>query len=168
MNIELILLVLIVGIGATFFLDLWALFLKRVFAIPSLNYCLVGRWVGHMSGGRLVHQETIMQSVSKPFECHIGWLFHYVVGIAFSAVLVAILSPEWLVKPTLLPAVVFGLITVVVPFFIMQSSLGLGVAAPNTPNPKQARLRSLMAHAAFGVGLYITALLVSLLWLGHA
>lgn len=163
MNIELILFILIIGIGATFCMDLWALFLNRVFAVPSLNYCLVGRWVVHVGNGRFAHQ-TIMQSDSKPFECYIGWLFHYGVGIVFAGVLVAILSPEWLEKPTLLPAVIFGLITVIFPFFIMQPLFGLGIAASSTPNPKETRLRSLMAHASFGVGLYIAALLLSLLY----
>ena len=32
-----------VGLGATLFMDVWALLLKRVFSIPSANYCLVGR-----------------------------------------------------------------------------------------------------------------------------
>lgn len=36
-----------VGIGATLAMDLWNLFLKRVFSIPSLNYCLLGRWLRH-------------------------------------------------------------------------------------------------------------------------
>ncbi|NUM80769.1 hypothetical protein HUU42_08185 [bacterium] len=29
------------------------LFLKRTFGIPSLNYCLLGRWLLHMSTGLL-------------------------------------------------------------------------------------------------------------------
>jgi hypothetical protein len=45
----------------------------------------------------------------------------------------------------------------------MQPLFGLGIAASRVANPTQARLRSLMNHAAFGVGLYIFGLLVS--WL---
>ncbi|WP_081960597.1 DUF2938 family protein [Nitrincola sp. A-D6] len=37
----------------------------------------------------------------------------------------------------------------------------MGVAAAKTPSPMQARLRSLIAHAAFGCGLYISALVLS-------
>jgi DUF2938 family protein len=32
-----------IGIGATLVMDLWNLFLKHTFSIPSLNYCLLGR-----------------------------------------------------------------------------------------------------------------------------
>jgi hypothetical protein len=33
----------LVGLGATLLIDLWALFLRRAFSIPSLSYCLLGR-----------------------------------------------------------------------------------------------------------------------------
>ncbi|TIP86738.1 MAG: DUF2938 domain-containing protein, partial [Mesorhizobium sp.] len=36
-----------IGAGATAMMDLWGLFLKRAFAIPSLDYAWVGRWIGH-------------------------------------------------------------------------------------------------------------------------
>jgi hypothetical protein len=49
-----------------------------------------------------------------------------------------------------------------VPFFVMQPAFGAGVAASKTPRPAQARLRSLMTHGVFGVGLYAGAWLVSL------
>jgi hypothetical protein len=66
-------------------------------------------------------------------------------------------SSDWLLRPTVLPALLFGIGTVLVPFFVMHPSFGLGLAAAKTPNPLQARLRSLMAHTAFGVGLYVCA-----------
>jgi hypothetical protein len=53
------------------------------------------------------------------------------------------------------------LATVLFPFLIMQPSLGLGVAASRTPNPMQARLKSLVTHTVFGIGLYLSALGVS-------
>ena len=44
-----------VGIGATLVMDLWNVFLRRAFSIPSLNYCLLGRWLRHMPGGTFRH-----------------------------------------------------------------------------------------------------------------
>ena len=44
-----------VGLGATLLMDLWNLFLNRAFRIPSLNYCLLGRWLRHMPGGTFRH-----------------------------------------------------------------------------------------------------------------
>jgi hypothetical protein len=59
------------------------------------------------------------------------------------------------------PALVFGVATVAFPFFIMHPSFGLGIASSKAPNPAQARLRSLVNHAVFGAGLYVSALAIS-------
>ena len=165
MEVSLFVSIVFVGVGATLIMDLWAFFLKRAFAIPSLNYCLVGRWLAHMSEGRFAHQ-GIGQSEPSFLECHVGWVAHYLIGVAFAAALVAITSPAWLLEPAIIPAVLFGLVAV--PFLFMQPSFGLGVAASKTPNPKQARVRSLMAHASFGVGLYIAAMALSFIVPTHA
>jgi hypothetical protein len=156
-----------IGLGATVFMDLWALLLKRVFSIPSPNYCLVGRWFCYMPEGTFTHT-SIANSSQRHRECAVGWIAHYVIGAIYALMLVAIVSVSWIARPTLLPALLFGVGSVLVPFFIMHPSFGLGVAASRTPNPTQARLRSLMAHAAFGVGLYVCAVGVSHLLPEHA
>ena len=156
-----------VGLGATLFMDLWALFLKRAFSIPSANYCLVGRWFCHMPEGTFMHA-SIANASHKRFECTVGWIAHYVIGAVYALVLVTLVSGSWLAQPTLLPALLFGVGTVLAPFLVMHPSFGLGIAASRTPNPTQARLRSLMAHTAFGVGLYVCAVGVSYLVPVHA
>ena len=151
---------IVVGLGATLLIDAWALFLRRAFSIPSLNYCLLGRWVLSLPDGTLVH-ESISISPQKPHECTVGWTTHYLIGTAFALFFVLLAPGRWLERPTLLPAVVFGIATVLAPFFIMQPALGLGVAASKTPYPSKARLKSLMTHTVFGLGLYIWAYLLS-------
>jgi hypothetical protein len=156
-----------IGIGATLVMDLWNLFLKRTFSIPSLDYCLLGRWVSHMPGGTLRHA-SIAAAPPKPHECTVGWAAHYTIGVVFALVFVGLTSGDWLARPTLLPALLYGIGTVVFPFFLMQPSLGLGIAASRSPNPTQARLKSLVTHTAFGVGLYVSALGVSYVLRVHA
>lgn len=160
MKIEMLIGAVTVGLGATFVMDLWAVFLKYAFKIPSPNYCLVGRWLCHMSNGSFKHP-SITAATQKPAECTTGWIAHYTIGVLFALAFVALATPEWLQSPTLLPALIFGIITVSFPFFIMHPSFGIGFAASKTPNPMQARLRSLMNHAAFGVGLYVSALVMN-------
>lgn len=149
-----------IGIGATLFMDLWNLFLKRAFSIPSLNYCWLGRWLRHMPGGTFRHA-SITAAPQKPFECAVGWIAHYSIGVLLALVFVALASGDWLGRPTLPLALLYGLVTVVFPFFILQPSLGFGVAGSRTPKPAQARLKSLVTHGVFGVGLYVSALGVS-------
>lgn len=150
----------LVGLGATLVIDLWALLLKRGFNIPSLNYCLLGRWLLHMPSGTFVH-DSIGAATQKRHECAMGWVAHYLIGTTFALVFVLLAPSTWLERPTLLPALAFGILTTLVPFLIMQPSFGLGIAASKAPNPRQARLKSLMTHTVFGVGLYIWALLLS-------
>src|SRR5262245_15643998 len=148
-------------------MDLWAVFLKRAFGVPAANYCLVGRWLRHMSDGAFRHPK-IAAAAQKPAECATGWIAHYAIGVVFALALVAIVTPQWLRSPTVLPALVFGVVTVGFPFFIMHPSFGLGIASSRTPNPMQARLRSLMNHAVFGVGLYLSALVTGFFLPAHS
>ena len=156
-----------VGLGATLFMDLWALLLNRAFGTPSANYCLVGRWFRHMPEGTFMHT-SIANSSQKRFECAVGWIAHYIIGVVYALGLVALVSDDWLARPTLLPALLFGIGTALVPFLVMQPSFGLGIAASRAPSPTQARLRSLMAHITFGVGLYVCAVGVSYVLPVHA
>jgi uncharacterized membrane protein YagU involved in acid resistance len=110
-----------------------------------------------MPGGTIRHA-SITAASPKPLECTVGWIAHYTIGVVFALVFVVLASGDWLVQPALLPALFYGIVTVVFPFFIMQPSLGLGIAASRAPNPKQARLKSLATHIVFGVGLYVSAL----------
>jgi hypothetical protein len=156
---------ILIGLGATLTTDLWALFLNRVFKITSPNYCLVGRWLRTMPEGIFRHS-NIASAPQKSSECMLGWSAHYMIGVTFAIAFVAFAGNNWLQRPTLIPAVIFGVVTVMMPFFIMQPAFGLGFAASKTSNPTQARLRSLMNHAAFGVGLYLFGSLVG--WLLRA
>jgi hypothetical protein len=148
------------GLGATLIFDLWGLFLKHAFKITPSNICLVGRWIRYMPEGIYKHV-NIASARPKSAECTIGWVAHYMIGILFAITFSAFVGAKWLQHPTLIPAIIFGIITVAAPFLIMQPAFGLGLAASKTSNPMQSRLRSLMNHIAFGLGLYLFGLLVS-------
>ncbi len=150
----------LIGLGATLLIDLWALFLRRGFSIPSLSMCLLGRWLLHMPKGILVHR-SIAAAPQRPHECALGWIAHYLIGVTFALAFVFLASRSWLERPTLWPALVFGVVTTLVPLFVMQPALGLGVAASKAPSPNQARVKSLATHTVFGVGLYLWASLLS-------
>lgn len=155
--LECVVRVALIGIGATVVFDLWAAFLRRFFGAPAANWGFVGRWFGHFPRGRFVH-DSIAQAPAVRGERIIGWAAHYVIGVIFAALLVAICGLDWAQHPTPLPALIFGLVTVAVPFFVMQPAMGAGIAASRTPKPAQARLRSIAGHTVFGIGLYASAL----------
>jgi hypothetical protein len=150
----------LMGLGATLTFDLWGLFLKRAFKVTPSNICLVGRWLRYMPAGTFTHS-NILSAPQKSAECAVGWIAHYLIGITFAIAFVALVGSSWFQHPTLIPAIVFGVVSVLAPFCIMQPVMGLGFAAARTLNPAQARLRSLLNHTAFGVGLYLFGWLVN-------
>ena len=149
-----------IGAGATALADLWAWLLNRVADVPSANWGLVGRWFAYFPRGRFVH-ESIAKAEPVRGEAVIGWTAHYVIGVAYAALLLLICGLDWARRPTVLPPLVLSLVLLVAPFFIMQPGMGAGIAASKTPRPNAARLRSVMTHTVFGLGLYASALLAS-------
>jgi hypothetical protein len=150
-----------IGIGASVFMDLWIAVQKRVCKVSSLDYALVGRWIGHLPN-RFAHASI---SAASPIagEAVMGWAAHYATGVLFAAILLAIWGLEWAGNPTLPPALIVGLATVAAPFLILQPAFGAGIAASRTPRPNIARARSLVTHGSFGLGLYLAAEVIS--WL---
>jgi hypothetical protein len=153
---------IVIGAGATAVMDLWAAFLRRCFGVSSLDYALLGRWIGHFPRGRFVH-ESIGKAASVRYERIIGWSTHYAIGVLFAAALLAIWGLEWARRPTLPPALIISSVTLVAPLFVMQPAMGAGIAASKTPRPNIARLRSIVTHTVYGIGLYLSASLKVLL-----
>lgn len=147
-----------IGIGATAAMDLWLLLLRR-FGIPTLDMALIGRWTGHGLRGRWTHA-AIAKAEPVRAETAIGWTVHYLTGIVFAGVLVALHGIGWAHAPSLAPALCTGLLTVLAPWLLMQPAMGAGIAASNTPSPWRNRLRSMANHIAFGAGLYAAAALI--------
>ncbi|PDT74569.1 DUF2938 domain-containing protein [Bradyrhizobium sp. C9] len=150
----------LIGTGATIVMDVWGMVRTRLLGMPSLDYALVGRWLGHLASGRLRH-ERIAASPQVAGERVIGWSAHYLIGIGFAGVLLAIFGPDWARQPTIAPALIVGIGSVAAPFLVMQPAMGAGIAASRTPRPWAARLQSVLTHAVFGIGLYAAG------WLAH-
>lgn len=151
--------IVVLGGVATLVMDGWALLLRWM-GLPTLDYALVGRWLGHMREGRWWHR-PIQHSTPMPHERLLGWVAHYALGIVFALLLWMVAGEGWLRQPTLAPALVFGVATVIVPWCVIQPAFGAGVAASRTPKPWRARVQSATTHAVFGVGLFIGALVVA-------
>ena len=152
----------VTGAGATAVMDVWTLARKGLFGVPSPSYGLVGRWLAYMPRGKFRHEAI---AASPPMSCErlIGWTAHYLIGIVFAAVLLAIWGQDWARHPTLGPALIVGLGTVAAPFLVMQPGMGAGIAASRTPRPGAARVQSLITHAIFGLGLYAAGWAASVL-----
>lgn len=151
--------VILIGCGATLIMDIWLMLLKRL-GIQTLNFGFIGRWVGHLFRGRVAHA-SIGKAPQIRHEVPLGWLTHYAVGVAFAMLLVGLFGNAWATAPSLAPAVAVGVGTVAFPFFVMQPAMGLGVAASRTEAPLRNRIRSVVNHAVFGLGLFLFASVIA-------
>lgn len=144
-----------VGIVATATTDLWTALLRRL-GRPTLDYALLGRWIGHWREGCWRH-DAIGMAAPVRHERALGWAAHYATGIAMAGMLVTMTGSGWLRQPTPGAALGFGVASVLLPFGVMQPAFGAGIAAARMPRPWPARLQSLATHAMFGMGLFAGA-----------
>jgi hypothetical protein len=161
--VELLARVAFIGIGGAAAMDAWSFVARRAFGVRGLDYALLGRWIGHLPRGRFTH-ERIAAAAPVAGERLLGWTAHYAIGIAFAALLVAIWGPAWVRAPTIGPALVVGIGTVVAPWFVMQPAMGAGIAGALTPDPSATRARNLVTHAVYGLGLYVGAVALAVVW----
>jgi hypothetical protein len=154
-TLEFVVRTLLIGVGATLVMDLWALLLKQV-GVPSLNFAFLGRWIGHLPRGKWIH-DGIAKAEPVRGELLMGWSAHYSIGITFAGVLLAVYGLEWARSPSVLPALIIGVVTVVAPLFVLQPALGAGICSSKTSKPFLNSLKSLGTHTVFGLGLYLAA-----------
>ncbi len=156
-SIELLARGVVIGAGGSAMIDAWGLFLRRVFHVPTLDYAMVGRWIGNFSRGRFAH-ERIGAADPVRWERPLGWAAHYGIGVMFAFVLLAIWGLDWVRSPTIWPALLVGVGSVVAPWCVMQPAFGAGFAGSKTSSPRAGRLRNLATHTVYGVGLYVSAM----------
>jgi hypothetical protein len=144
--------ILTVGVVACAIFDLWQRVFQKMTAIPPSNWAMVGRWsLGLMTSGQLIARDLESQAERKN-ELAVGWLVHYSVAIGYAAVY------AWLMHATILQAglidgLIFGVISVVVPWFFFLPCLGKGMLARLTPNPPLVCALALMMHSLFGASI---------------
>jgi len=150
----------VLGVGGALAMDAWAFFLGRFFSVSSLDYAMVGRWVGHIGRGKARHQ-FIGSSPPIRHERLLGYVVHYLIGVACAALLLLVWGLDWAEHPTVVPALAVGLGTLVAPWLVMQPAFGLGIAGASTPSPAVTRAKSAAAHTAYGFGLYGSAIVLN-------
>jgi hypothetical protein len=151
----------LIGAGATAFLDIVSVARSWLTSTAMPDYGPVGRWLLYLPRGQFFHA-AISKSVPIAGERTFGWIAHYGIGIGFAVVLLFI-WPDFTRAPAFIPALIVGIGSVAAPFLLMQPGMGAGFFASRTPNPTAARLRSLTTHTIFALGLYAAGWLTRLI-----
>ena len=151
---------ILIGIGATVAMDIWAFLLAPIFGQARPNWAMPGRWLGHVFRGRVFH-DNIAAADPIGNELALGWAFHYGVGVIYGVIWALIAGPDWLAAPTFLPVWIFSLVTISAGWFLLQPGMGLGWAASKTAAPWTVRGMGLVAHTFFGLGMWASAMVLA-------
>ncbi len=150
--------IVLVGLFGTLVFDLWNRAAFHLFGIRAPNWAILGRWV--LIPSTLHDGSAIALGAFSPTERVIGSVLHQATGILFAALLIAWQGSGWLVRPTVLPAVQLGLLTLFFSWFMISPALGHGVAARKLPSATGFRLSGVLSHGLMGFGYFLGAVLL--------
>ncbi len=145
---------LFIGLLATVLIDVWALGLRVAFKLPTTNWAMVGRWFGHLSNGKFVHN-AIADAAPVSGEVLAGWVIHYAIGLIYGVLYLWFMGDIVGQAPSLFSAIGFSAVLLLAPWFIMQPCLGQGIFARRAQNPSLVRSINISVHVVFGIGMYI-------------
>ncbi len=144
--------VIIAGITACLAMDIFQRVLLITTGQPPSNWAVVGRWAFHVLRSARLYQPDIDSRDEIEGEHAFGWVVHYAVGIGYAAVY-AVSMQENLLTASLLDGLIFGILSVIVPWFFFLPVLGKGIMAKHTPSPAKVCMLALVNHCVFGLGM---------------
>jgi len=149
---ELLKFVLITGLSVAV-IDVWQRLFHKLGGLPPTNWALVGRWFLVLLRDRIVFNTSLPSTPSITGEAKAGWILHYAVGGVYVLVYYVLWQHLNVLTPTLGDGLLFGILSVVVPWFFFMPALGAGVLARNTPRPLFACAAALATHSIFGMAI---------------
>jgi hypothetical protein len=146
---------ILMGVLATLFMDVLATFLGESRIIHQLiQPQAVGRWTLYMFRGKFKH-EDIHKSPALKYEKSVTLLSHYLIGIALAGVYLYLELEVPAIRDQYWMPVLFGVATVLLPWFWLYPSMGLGFLASKAPKASPYIVTSFVNHTNFGLGLAI-------------
>ena len=148
---------LVGGIVGTVFMDIADKFMERT-NFTSGAACggprALGRWFLGMLSGRFAH-ENIIESSPVKNEVPAGWIFHYVLGagVALTYPLFYLVLNVPMPGNHLVPGLVWGLATTVLPWFTNFPGFGWGFFGLRAPKGMRSLMAPAIGHACYGLGL---------------
>jgi len=145
------------GLVGTVFMDLADKFMDRA-KITAGAACggprALGRWALGMPSGHFVH-ENILESSSVKNEVPVGWIFHYALGavVALTYPLFYLAFSVPMPGNHLVPGLIWGLATAVLPWFTNFPGFGWGFFGVRAPKGMRPLMAPAIAHSCYGLGL---------------
>ena len=144
--------IVVVGVGACAVFDVWQRIFQWFTSIPPSNWAIVGRWtIGLLTNGQLLVRDLELRP-NRRNELGVGWFVHYAIAIAYAAIFMLLMKAN-ILAAEIADGLLFGVVSVVVPWFFFLPCLGKGIMGRLTPNPPLVCALALMMHSIFGVAI---------------
>ena len=144
--------IIIIGIVSCLAMDMWQRLLKLLYDINPSDWGVVGRWFVLVVFRGKIYNPTIDEEVPIKNELMIGWIVHYSVAILYSVFFFILLKYE-ICGASLMNGIIFGLISVIIPWFFFMPVLGKGFLGIKTPSPFLACSLAVGSHIAIGASI---------------
>tara|TARA_B100001093_G_scaffold482363_1_gene513945 strand:+ start:1830 stop:2315 length:486 start_codon:yes stop_codon:yes gene_type:complete len=146
---------IIAGIVCCIAMDVWQRILFLTFNILPTNWSITGRWFMMLISKKIIFNQNLDHENPVRYELQIGWAFHYWVAIIYGFAYYFLLAVFDILDTSILSGLIFGLISVIVPWFFYLPVTGKGFMGNKTPNPTLTILLSTSSHVVVGVFLAI-------------
>ena len=147
--------IIFAGVLCCIAMDLWQRLLFIMYKIPPTNWAPTGRWLLMLMNKGIIFNINLENEKPIKYELPIGWIFHYIVGIGYGFAYWICLTFFDFFNTSLLSGFLFGLISVVVPWFFFLPATGKGLMGNKTPNPKLTKILSTCSHIVVGLFLAV-------------
>ncbi len=145
------------GMVGAVLMDITETYAAKIGITSGVNIALIGRWFLGLLHGQLFHL-NILDSKPFPQEMKAGWVFHFLVGGGGVALIYPLFfQGTGLPLPSnpLLGGLAFGLVTSLLPWFILLPSFGWGIFGRRGPQGSNALLASTLSHVPYGLGVTV-------------
>ena len=144
--------IIIAGITACLAMDIFQRFLLITTGQQPSNWAVVGRWAFNVLRTARLYQPDIESTDEIKGEHPFGWVVHYVVGIGYAVIYAEFMQRD-LLTASLSDGLLFGFLSVIIPWLFFLLFLGKGIMAKHTPAPAKVCMLALANHCVFGLGM---------------
>lgn len=153
MTVMLLFKLIVVSVASVAVIDLWQRLFHRLGGLPPTNWSVVGRWLQILLRDRIVFNTSLQSTQPMAGEAKAGWLLHYGVGGIYVITFYVLWQQLNMVSPIWQDGLLFGVLSVAIPWFFFMPALGAGVLAHKTPRPVLACTGALLTHSIFGLAI---------------
>ena len=151
--------VIISGVFATLFMDVCGkLLAKKGIVHPFITKEKLGRWFLYMFRGKFIHVDI---SKTPPLKNEKLWshLSHYLIGVILSGFYLYLVYRFPVFSKHIWLAIIYGIATVVFPWFWLLPGINLGSIAIKAEKRLQIIKTNIINHTNFGLGIFLWMLL---------